>query len=274
MTDLKLVALDLDGTLLDDQKRVSAHNISALKNLLERGVKIALASARDCASIRQVVPVYQPGLYYIASGGTLIYDPIAKQTLWADYLNPGLVEECVLFFKQYGYPVFMNTVDDYWVDRYDARVLLIEERYTLHTELFSTVSDANSKIMRVSLAAPIEILRLAATQAERAFEHRLTVSLASPDWLDLLLPNAGKGALLNVLQNILGISIEQTMAIGDYECDLSLFEQAAHRVAMANAEEIVKKSATYLTASNNQDGVAQAIENYFYPILGKVARHE
>ncbi len=69
MTEIKLVVIDLDGTLLDDYKKVSERNMSALEALLAQGVTLAFASARDCASISQVVPINQPGLYYIASGG-------------------------------------------------------------------------------------------------------------------------------------------------------------------------------------------------------------
>lgn len=260
---IKLIAVDLDGTLLDDNKQVSARNSKALSGLLAQGVTIVIASARDNASISQVVPIIQPGLYYISSGGALIYDPSAKQMVWADYLSHELVDESVNFLKQYNYPVFLNKVNDYWVDRNNERVKMIENRYSLKTKLFSRVDETNSRIMRVSLAAPVEILREAAANAVDSFQHRLTVSLASPDWLDLLLPEAGKGALLAKLQNKLGISSEQTMAIGDYESDLSLFERSSHRVAMGNAVAVIKNTSTYLTASNNEDGVALAIEKYF-----------
>lgn len=262
MNDLKLVALDLDGTLLDDRKQVTAGNLCALKDLLNQGVTIVLASARDCASISQSVPINQPGLYYIASGGALIYAPFASEMIWADHMAPELVEECVNFLKQFDNPVFLNNVDDYWVDRYNEHVALIESRYLLKTRLFSDVSSFDHRVMRVSLAAPIEILRDATLLAEKTFRERLTVSLASPDWLDLLLPNAGKGALLKVLQARLGIRVEQSMAMGDYESDLSLFDRAGLRIAMGNAVEAVKKSATHVTATNNQDGVASALSEY------------
>jgi Cof subfamily protein (haloacid dehalogenase superfamily) len=263
VTDLRLVAVDLDGTLLNDHKNVSERNLSALEALLAQGVILVLASARDCASISQVVPIIQPGLYYIASGGALIYDPYTGEKIWADYLGPELVQECVVFLKQFNHPVFLNHENDYWVDRYNEHVELIEKRYLLQTKLFSEASEVEKRVMRVSLAAPVEILRNAKALAEKNFGTRVTVSLASPDWLDLLLPGAGKGALLKILQTRLGIVAGQTMAMGDYESDLSLFECASFRIAMGNAVDAVKESATDLTPTNNQDGVAWAIQKYF-----------
>lgn len=262
MTTPRLVALDLDGTLLDDQKRVSGRNVRALQVLLSRGVSIALASARDCSSIHRVVPIAHPALYYIASGGALIYAPSFGEVLRADYLPPELVDESLVFFQQTGYPVFFNDMNSYWVDQLNDRVKMIEQRYLLESSLISDARDIK-RVMRVSLAAPIGILRQVAARAEQIFEKQLTVSLASPDWLDLLPVGAGKGALLEILQNGLGVVAEQTMAIGDFESDLSLFAHAKICIAMGNAEPIVKKSATDITGTNNQDGVAAALEKYF-----------
>lgn len=263
MTTPQLIALDLDGTLLDDQKRVSTRNLHVLRTLLIGGTKIAIASARDCASISHVVPLSLPGLYYIASGGALIYDAYTDEMILAEYLAPAEVIETVAFLRRFGHPVFLNNKNDYMVDRLNDRVEMIEERYYLQTQLFTEVNDVNIPVMRVSLAAPVEILRQAAALAENTFGARLTISLASHDWLDLLPPGSGKGALLQKLQSRLGIQTEQTMAIGDYESDLSLFAHAGIRVAMGNAVPVVKESASLVTGTNNADGVAEAIEKYF-----------
>jgi hydroxymethylpyrimidine pyrophosphatase-like HAD family hydrolase len=69
MADVKLIAIDLDGTLLNDQKQLSPRNADAIGRVLAHGVMVALATARDCASIRLKVPLAVAGLYYIGSGG-------------------------------------------------------------------------------------------------------------------------------------------------------------------------------------------------------------
>lgn len=262
MGAIKLVAVDLDGTLLDDRKRISTRNLNVLNSLLEHGITVALATARDCASISHVVPINRPGLYYIASGGALIYDRHAGELIWEKHLSRHQIAHAVTFLRQFGHPVFLNNVNDYWVDRYNERVQYIEQRYLLRTQPFSEVESVKGQIMRVSLSAPEGVLRLAAARAEIAFQDQLTVSLASPDWLDLLLPSAGKGALLKALQVSRAILIDETMAIGDFESDLSLFEHARISVAMGNAVDSLKEYATYLAATNNEDGVAEAIEKF------------
>jgi Cof subfamily protein (haloacid dehalogenase superfamily) len=262
MATIRLVAIDLDGTLLDDRKSISARNLRVLESLLQKGVAIALASARDCGSISQVVPIEHPGMYYIASGGALIYDRHACQIVWEKHLSRRQVTEGVAFLQQFGHPVFLNNFNDYWVDLYNERVQYIEERYLVKTQSFSEIEKLEGQIMRMSLAAPEKILRQAAGLAEDTFRNELTVSLASADWLDLLLPEAGKGALLKILQARLGILIDQTMAIGDYESDLSLFEHSGIKVAMGNAVDSLKEAATYLAATNNEDGVAEGIQRF------------
>ncbi len=260
VTELKLVAIDLDGTLLDDRKQLSQQNQQTLISLLEKGVKIVLASARDCASIRLKVPIELPGLFYIGSGGGLIYDAHTCLVQWAGNLSPELVIEAVLFLQNFDHPIFLNAMNDYWVDRNNDRVKMIEERYNLLTQPFTNPLDVQEDIMRVSLAAPVRVLERAADEAKQKFEGRLQVSLASPDWLDLLPLQAGKGNLLAILQETYRITPDQTMAIGDYESDLSLFEHAHDRIAMGNAVPAVKSAATYVTGTNNEDGVALALK--------------
>jgi hypothetical protein len=259
MIDLKLAAIDLDGTLLNDEKRVSPQDALAIECHLRRGVRIALASARDCASIRLKAPLVAPGLYFLGSGGTLIVDAASGLRLWSQHVTLDLAEESVRALKSFGFPIFLNDGDDYWVDRLTDRVDLIKMRYNLDAQLFQEVDEIRRPILRVSLAAPVDILERAAAELTERLGSRANVSLASPDWLDVLHPDAGKGAALKMLQSILGIGPDQTVAIGDYDCDLSLFAHARHRVAMGNASPKVKAAATYVTASNNDAGVAQAL---------------
>lgn len=262
LTNLRLVAIDLDGTLLDDQKRISSTNRNSLKLALSRGVIIALASARDCASIRIKLPYEIPGLYYIGSGGALVYDVVNDSICWNEYLSPELVQEGYKYLKRYGYPVFLNTVNDYWVDRRTEQVEMIEERYNLNAALFSNIQEVTKRIMRISLAAPVSTLRQAANGASYSLRNKFHVSLASQDWLDLLAVDAGKGAALQWMQKRLGILPEQTMAIGDYESDLPLFDYADYRIAMGNAVPSLKAAATFITSSNNEDGVARVLEMF------------
>jgi Cof subfamily protein (haloacid dehalogenase superfamily) len=260
MKDIKLIAIDLDGTLLDRQQRLSFENRYALESVLNRGVLIALATARDCASIMLKVPINLPGLYLIGSGGALIYEVVSSSLVWAKYLNADLTREGVHCLRNYNHPVFLNAMNDYWVDRYNERVQMVEERYNLTTQPFQEPGEVQQPIMRVSLSAPPVILEQAAREASLLFGHRLSVSLASPDWLDLLAPGAGKGRALAEMQAIFDVKPAQTMAIGDYDSDLTLFEQARHRVAMDNAVPAVKNAATFITASNDDNGVARVLE--------------
>src|SRR5271157_1588989 len=117
MAEIKLVAIDLDGTLLDDDKNLSFRNRMALERLLERSVAIAFASARDCASIRLKVQINKPGLYYLGDGGALIYDVASNKVSWSSKLASKIVTNCVTFLRQFNYPVFLNSMDAYWVDR-------------------------------------------------------------------------------------------------------------------------------------------------------------
>jgi len=263
MTAIRLVTIDLDGTLLDSRQRVSARNLAALERLLDARVIVALATARDRASIAGRLPLAMDGLYYIASGGAMVYEVAPKSIIWAETLLTALAGEAVAFLQRFDEPVFLNDDSDYWVDRDGDRVAMIEQRYDLRTRLFAHVEDVPVPIMRVSLAAPRPVLERAAREASAAFGDRARVSLASPDWLDVLAPGAGKGQALAWLQAHAGVRPDETMAIGDYDSDLPLFAVAGYRVAMANGVAAIRDAATHHTASNDEDGVAKALEHFF-----------
>jgi Cof subfamily protein (haloacid dehalogenase superfamily) len=263
MTAIRLVTIDLDGTLLDSRQQASARNLAVLERLLDARVIVALATARDRASIAGRVPLVRPGLYYIASGGAMVYEPASKSSVWAETLLPALAAEAVAFLGRFDQPVFVNADCDYWVDRDGERVAMIEQRYDLRTRPFARLEDVPAAVMRASLAAPRPVLERAAREARAAFGDRASVSLASPDWLDVLGPGAGKGPALAWLQARAGVCPDETLAIGDYDSDLPLFAAAGYRVAMANSVEAIRAAATHHTASNDEDGVALALEHFF-----------
>ena len=263
MTAIRLVTIDLDGTLLDSGQRTSARNLGALARLLDAGVIVALATARDRASITVSVPLVRPGLFYLASGGALAYEVAAASIAWAETMRPALAAEAVAFLQRFDQPVFVNADCDYWVDRDSDRVAMIEQRYQLQTRPFGRLADVPVAVMRASLAAPRPVLEQAAREARSTFGNRANVSLASPDWLDVLAPRAGKGPAMEWLQARIGVRPDETMAIGDFDSDLPLFAAAGCRVAMANGVEAIRAAATHVTASNDEDGVALALERFF-----------
>jgi Cof subfamily protein (haloacid dehalogenase superfamily) len=262
---VRLVAIDLDGTLLDTRQCASARNLLAVSETLASGVVVALATARDRRSIALKVPLVMPGLYYLASGGSMVFDTNSGAHLWQRGLSSALAHDVVAFLRGYGHPVLLNRDCTYWVDRRNERVALIEQRYNLTTGSFTQVDDIGVPVHRVTLVAPQTVLEDAAREAVAAFAERANVSLASPDWLDILAPDAGKGMALQWLQARTGVYPEETMAIGDYDSDMPLFAVAGERVAMANAVSCIRAEATHQTASNDEDGVALTLEQLQCP---------
>ena len=173
-------------------------------------MKVVLATARDRASIAAAVPLDRPGLYHLACGGAMVHEPASKATLWAATMLPALAADAVTFLQRFDEPVFLNADCQYWVDRGGTRVAMIERRYDLRTRPFARLEDVPVPVMRASLAAPRPVLEQAAQEASAAFGDRASVSLASPDWLDVLGPAAGKGRALAWLQARTGVGADET----------------------------------------------------------------
>lgn len=270
--DIKLIALDLDGTLLDSQKRLSSRNRQALTKCLERGVHIVPATGRTAAGIAGVVKEI-PGIRYaITTNGAVVED-----------IKEGLtLSECTLSWELT--LKILKIVDQYRVmyDPYIERRGITEPRfydhlseYGLSQELQDMVRitrDVHPNIIQYleNSKKPVEKINLFFPELEERARVRevlekidgILVTSSMPMNLEINAPGATKGGGIRRLADYLGLCREQTMAMGDGENDFSMILEAGIGVAMKNGRPDLCKAADYITDTNDEDGVAAAIDKF------------
>lgn len=271
MYDIRLIALDLDGTVFDDEKRISPRTLAALRAALNKGVAVMPATGRTLAGIPAEF-LQLPGVRYaLTSNGATVIDLATGARLVEQTFDPGQAIEVYdileplggmmsLFIDGDSYTTSANA-DGSWdmvppaLRPYfrqtrkivpDMHVVLRE--HAAHIEKFSilyrTLADRDAAWQAVTASHPVE----ATTSLERN--------------LELNAPGVSKGTGLLALAKVLGLQSGQVMACGDSGNDLTMIQLAGLGVAMGNATPEVMAAANYIAPDNNHDGVAQAIERF------------
>lgn len=272
---IKLIALDLDATLLDSQKKISPRNLAALERARQMGILVVPVTGRPAQGLPQAV-LDLPGLRYaVTSNGATIRD-------WK--------EDCFLLEKHLTAEAALEVLDTCWdfdmirevfrdgvgyLTRADYEIL--RDRYA-GTPMWEYVMGTR-QVLPGSLedflredTRPVEELFFltGSIQEKETLRERLSalpgIGFADPfpNDLEVMAGGIDKGEAFLWLLNHLGIDPSETLAMGDGGSDIPLLRAAGIGIAMANALDYVKEAADDVTASCDEDGVALALEKYIF----------
>lgn len=268
---MKILFLDLDGTLLNDEKQITQGNREALQEALRQGHRVVITTGRPLASAKiqnQRLGLTGEGCYIIAFNGAVIYDCGQEQPIYENYLPAQTALRAVRICNRAG--VHAHT--------YDATHTLIEPDHdpaAIAYYLSSTgcVSRQVESFDRDMPAKVPKVLAISLTdrptleKAERMLKEELSDVVdclySSNAYLEVVPKGLNKGTAITRLCDLLGIPIEDSIACGDQENDLNMLKTAGVGVAMANAIDTVKAHADYITVrDNNHDGIAEVVEKF------------
>ena len=270
---IKMIGLDLDGTLLTDKKELTARTKAVISSALRRGIVVLVATGRPWMGIPEELRNFPGMRYALTSNGARIIDAQEERVIEEHLLSPELALQALeicgkydtlqeVYFDGQGYaPADKMAV----VERYHRNPSMCE--YMRKTRIpvdniFKLVKEENRGLDKVqALFADME----ERTQAWRELREVREVSgleLVGSLRYNIEINTAGvnKGTGLVNLGKVLGIKREEIMAFGDGDNDIVMLKEVGIGVAMANAEDKVKETADYITLSNEEDGVAEAIE--------------
>lgn len=271
--NIKLIGLDLDGTLLDSDKAFTEYSRRVIAEAIRQGVIVLPATGRPASGIPKEVMEF-PGIRYaLTSNGARVLDMQEKKVLYERLIPYGSGEKLLEILQKYDALLeiyydgigYANERDLKIVDRYMPSAPMV--KYILNTR--RPVEDVCRMYRREHRPAD-KIQALFASQEDKrnAFAEtgekvpEITVCGALSNNLEANAGEARKGVALVKLGEILGIAREEIMACGDGSNDIEMVREAGFGVAMSNAIDEVKEAADYVTLSNNEDGAARAIEKY------------
>jgi Cof subfamily protein (haloacid dehalogenase superfamily) len=257
----KLVAIDLDGTLLSSNHCLSARTRAALTALIARGQHVVIATGRPFEMVREFcpgIPFVGPQITY---NGAVVYDPVADRPMEQTLLPPRYVHDVLTFLQDEDIPAVACASDAVYLDRerVDEAVWVPPRLRPARpiSEVWQGSVHALLKIAGDSDPAAIARVR---PHAEEAFGGVLYVTQTAPRLIEFLNPQVSKGAALWRIMQTLDIEADEVLVFGDSHNDLTMFGRAGLRVAMGNASDEVKDAADRISLTNDEDGVAVVLE--------------
>lgn len=263
----KLVAIDMDGTLLKEDKSVSERTKKAIKEAKNKGVNVVIATGRPIDGVTKYLEeldMLREDDYVLSYNGGLVLKTKTRE----------VVSKVALTGADLHYLHNLSKELEVNIHAFSEVHGLITPKNSKYTEVeaningiqigindYSEIEDDHS-IIKVMMIDEPEILQKAIDNLPKEVYEKYTVVRSTPYFLEFLNKAVNKGTGVELLAKHLGIKREEIMTFGDAGNDLDMIKYAGMGVAMANAFEEVKVVANYITDSNEEDGVAKAIEKF------------
>ena len=275
---MKLLFLDLDGTLLNDKKEINKADMDAIDEMISKGHKVIINTGRPLYSallLSEKFGFLREGFYISSFNGGLIVDPVTKKRLKYDTVPDEIVRH--MFDEAYKLGLHAHTYnDEYVVSERDTKELeFYTKRISMPPFVVSDFRDALSegapKIIIVSLDGKERLIEYREKLRDYENEHNLYSTFSDSRLLEYANPLANKGEAVRFLCRYLGVDISDSIAAGDEENDMPTIEAARIGVCTKNGQATLKSVADYVTErTNNECGIKEIIEKF---ILNSLCQH-
>lgn len=261
--DIKLVAVDLDDTLLDKSNKVSPRTADVIRKAVAQGVTVTVATGRMYQSAVRFARQLELDVPIITYNGALIKACLSEEVLFERPIELETARGVLQLFKKHGWYIQSYIDDILCVEEINDKARYYEQMTKVEAiavgDMVYNPQKAPTKLL--AIAEPSEIEVMWQTIAAE-FGDKLYITKSKANYLEMAHPSVNKGQALGFLADKLNITREQIMAVGDSLNDLDMIKYAGWGVAMGNAVERVKNSAQAVTLCNHEDGVAEAIIKY------------
>lgn len=274
MIRYRYLALDLDGTLTNGDKDVSIKNRSYIKKAIDYGVKIILASGRPVIGIKNVamkLNLCKEGGYIIAYNGGQIIDCLTDKDIFKKCIPFRFYHDICSIGKQY-HVFSLNYKYDSVICEDIASKYVQKEAYNNSIPLIKVdnlENEINEPVVKFMVVGEPDELKKAYGYLKEKIGDELNIFFSEPYFMEITPVGIEKASALEYLMNYLGGSSDELMACGDGLNDIPMLQYAGLSAAMGNASEKVKEQADYVVSTNEDDGVAEAIEKYILNNVNK-----
>jgi Cof subfamily protein (haloacid dehalogenase superfamily) len=264
---IRLLIADIDGTLVTKQKLLTSRSVEAVQRLNNAGILFGITTGRPPAGARMLVDSL-PSLKFIAgfNGGIVVRRDFSlfKQNL----LAPATAKQVVQMILDHQMDVWLYTDKDWFVRDPGAYRVDSEERTVQFppevTPGFDGLFDRVAKI--VGISQDYGVVARCEEDVQQRCGASVSAARSQPFYLDVTHPKANKGEVVLMAAEFGGISTQEVATIGDMPNDIAMFEQSGLSIAMGNASPEVQHAATYVTASNQDEGFALAVDDFILPL--------
>ncbi|MBR6443962.1 MAG: HAD family phosphatase [Firmicutes bacterium] len=271
---IRLIALDIDGTTLNSSGRLTERTKDALERAIKSGVYVVMATGRCFDALPDDVMAISNMNYVVTSNGAMVRDLNTGEVILRNCLDPQTVVEAEKILRDCGQMVEIFIDGTAYIEKSlyeyirDGGDTYRHREYVMKTRnpvdgLMEHLLKNKDRIENINIFFSTQEAKAAMHPILLQLENATVTSSLDNNW-EIGGATTSKANALHTLMEILGIKKEEMMACGDSPNDIAMMEEAGISVAVGNAKEPVKKMASYISTSNNEDGVARAIEKFVF----------
>lgn len=268
--DTKILVLDIDGTLTNSQKEITPQTKAGIINIMERGHKVILASGRPTPGMRRYaeeLELEKYGGYLLSFNGGRIINCRTGEIVYQKILPSNVIAGLYKFAVKH----------DLGIVTYLGDNIIVGTRMDEYIELESRINTMPCKkvqnfpqykeysLNKCLMTAPPEKAQQYEKQLQEMYGDVLSIYRSEPFFIEIMPKNVDKARSLDRMLETVGLTRENTICCGDGFNDMTMIQYAGVGVAMANAQEEVKKSADFITKSNDEDGIVTVIDKFILP---------
>ncbi len=258
---IKLIATDMDGTLLDENNRLPADFFNTLEKLNEKNIKFVVASGRPYVTLRENFKPYSDHIYFICDNGAYIVEPDRDPII--SIIDKNDVNAIVKASENIPNSLVMlcGTKATY-IKECSEEMKAEINKYYLNQKFVDDLIDINDDIFKITICDFNDSSKNSFPILNPLFGDKYKLAVSGKVWLDINNKGVNKGDALKEIQRNFDISYNETMAFGDFYNDIELLQAAEYSFVMKNANEDMKQYGKYIAESNADNGVIKAIYKY------------
>ena len=262
----KLVALDMDGTLLNEDKKISAENFNAIERAKKKGVKVVLATGRPAKGISRYLEelnLLTDDDYAVAFNGAVVQNTKTGKVISKNLLGLDDLKYLYNLSKKLSVNIHILTLESCLTPKINEYSQLEARMNNIPLEIidFNKI-DNSTTIVKIMFIDKESILSEAIEKLPKEVYEKFTVVRSAPFFLEFINKKVNKGFGVELLAKSLGIKQEEVICMGDAGNDIHMIQYAGLGVAMGNAFPEIKEVANYVTKTNEEHGVAHVINKF------------
>ena len=254
---IKLIATDMDGTLLDENGHLPNGFTDILDRLKAKNIKLVVASGRPYYTLQTNFGPMGRYLSYICENGALVVDN--NEIIYKNLIDIHMVQNIVTEAKKVkSNALVLCSPNCAYIENYSEEYLVEIKKYYTTLKIVDNLSEVDDDIIKIAICD----LEGSNNILDGKFNDDFNIVATASIWLDIMNKGVNKGIALKNLMDTDNISKEETMVLGDYYNDIEMLQQADYSFVMENAPEDMKQYGKYIAASNIEHGVLRAILEY------------
>ncbi|NHN32981.1 Cof-type HAD-IIB family hydrolase [Paenibacillus agricola] len=259
----KMLAIDIDDTLINDKKEITEGTKQALEQALAQGVTVTLATGRMYASAKQMATQLGLNVPLITYQGSLVKNSVDGETLYERSVPSEAAHHIFEYCELHGLHLqtYLNDILYVQEDNEKSRnyAALSKIPFTVYPEFRELADKPSTKLLIIDDPGKLDEV---AVELRDQIGHLVHITKSKPHFLEIVNREGTKGHAIRFLAERFGYDMSEVIAIGDSWNDHEMLEAAGFGVAMGNAVESLKEIADYVTLSNNEDGVKHVVEKF------------